>query len=179
MSNPLSAVNSDALQMSGDLGASSCASQRGLDSRWEDLADFAFQPQREPWLTVMLGRPAINNDVGETAFCCHERKPSGWINGQGRAKRDYEIGLARRLSRALQLSRIKVLTEANRRRFQESPALTKRRPAAFSKRFEMRLRIIAPVATLTLDQRISAVKLDQALRARPATFPASSNRTMA
>ncbi len=92
----------------------------------------------------------------------HKWERSGRIHGQGRAERHDEIGIYRRLTRALEFYGTKILAEADRGRFQEPATLAEWWFPIEPEVFEMRLRISAPVTALTFDQCICAVKFDEA-----------------
>ena|SRR5437773_6815713 len=113
----------------------------------------------------MVGRAAIDNNVGNPSLRRNEGKGSGRVDRQGRAQRHRKIGFHRRLARALEFFRIKILAEADCGWFQESATLTDWRPAIKPKVFEMGLWIAPPVTRLTFDQRIRPVKFYEAFRA--------------
>ena len=139
--------------------------QGNVYSRREEFVHFAFQPESDGRLVIMVGRSAIDDDVWRAMLRGNEGKGRGRIHRQSGAQRDYQIRFRRRLSRALKFSRVETLTEADGGGFEESSTLTQRRATIDAEEFEMRFGISPPVTALTFDQRIRAVEFDEAFRA--------------
>ena len=118
----------------------------------KQFGDLAFQPQREAGLVILVRRSAIDNDIGDSAVCGHQWKRGGRMNRERGSQRNHEIRPPRRFAGALEGERIKTLSKTDRRRFQESSAVAKRRFATYSKCFKVRLRIASPMTGLTLHE---------------------------
>ena len=82
------------------IGSQSC--QCNVNSWREDFAHLALQTKRNAALTVVIGRSTIDDDVRRALLRSHKWERSGRIHGQGRAERHHEIGIHRRLTRALE-----------------------------------------------------------------------------
>ena len=68
------------------------ARQRGVHRRGEELADVAVQAQGQPRIAIVVGDPAVDDDVRHAPLGSRERDRGGRMNRQARAQRDDQVG---------------------------------------------------------------------------------------
>ena len=139
-----------------------CRSWEKVDGGREDGSDVGLEPQGDTGVVIVFGGTAINDDVRDAALGGEERDGGCRIHRKSGTEGDYEVRFVSGPFSPFDLSGVEVLPEADRRRFEETAAMTERRFAMRAKVFEVRRGIGEVVAGLAFDAGVSAVEFDEA-----------------